>query len=33
MFQETKWYEETTVELMAPTMLPELHLLKRVELE
>lgn len=29
-FQETKWYEETTVELMAPTMLPELHQLKRV---
>lgn len=29
--QETKWYEETTVELMAPTMLPELHLLKRVK--
>lgn len=29
--QETKWYDETTVELMAPTMLPELHLLKRVK--
>ena len=32
-FQETKWYDETTVELMAPTMLPELHLLKRVKPE
>lgn len=31
IFQETKWYDETTVELMAPTMLPELHLLKRVK--
>lgn len=31
MFQETKWYDETTIELMAPTLLPELHLLKRVK--
>ncbi|KAJ0067016.1 hypothetical protein NL108_006265, partial [Boleophthalmus pectinirostris] len=30
---ETKWYDETTVELMAPTMLPELHLLKRVKVK
>jgi hypothetical protein len=30
-YQETPWYEETTVELMAPTMLPELQLLKKVE--
>lgn len=32
-FQETKWYDETTVELMAPTLLPELQLLKRVKPE
>uniref|UniRef100_A0A672FMK0 Anaphase-promoting complex subunit 1 n=1 Tax=Salarias fasciatus TaxID=181472 RepID=A0A672FMK0_SALFA len=32
-YKETKWYEETTVELMAPTMLPELHLLKRVKVK
>ncbi|XP_037322013.2 anaphase-promoting complex subunit 1 isoform X3 [Pungitius pungitius] len=32
-YQETKWYKETTVELMAPTMLPELHLLKRVKVK
>ncbi|XP_010790445.1 anaphase-promoting complex subunit 1-like, partial [Notothenia coriiceps] len=31
--QETKWYDETTVELMAPTMLPELHLLKKVKVK
>ncbi|TKS85950.1 Anaphase-promoting complex subunit 1 [Collichthys lucidus] len=31
--EETKWYDETTVELMAPTMLPELHLLKRVKVK
>uniref|UniRef100_A0A668AJ74 Anaphase-promoting complex subunit 1 n=2 Tax=Myripristis murdjan TaxID=586833 RepID=A0A668AJ74_9TELE len=32
-YKETQWYEETTVELMAPTMLPELHLLKRVKVK
>uniref|UniRef100_A0A8D3DZY2 Anaphase-promoting complex subunit 1 n=1 Tax=Scophthalmus maximus TaxID=52904 RepID=A0A8D3DZY2_SCOMX len=32
-YKETKWYEETTVELMAPTMLPELHHLKRVKVK
>uniref|UniRef100_A0A8C9YEK9 Anaphase-promoting complex subunit 1 n=1 Tax=Sander lucioperca TaxID=283035 RepID=A0A8C9YEK9_SANLU len=32
-YKETKWYDETTVELMAPTMLPELHLLKRVKVK
>ncbi|KAK9541139.1 hypothetical protein VZT92_001206 [Zoarces viviparus] len=32
-YKETKWYKETTVELMAPTMLPELHLLKRVKVK
>uniref|UniRef100_A0A8P4FW56 Anaphase-promoting complex subunit 1 n=1 Tax=Dicentrarchus labrax TaxID=13489 RepID=A0A8P4FW56_DICLA len=32
-YKETKWYDETTVQLMAPTMLPELHLLKRVKVK
>ncbi|KAI1886381.1 hypothetical protein AGOR_G00213430 [Albula goreensis] len=32
-YKETQWYEETTVELMAPTMLPELHLLKQVKVK
>uniref|UniRef100_A0A4W6ETI9 Anaphase-promoting complex subunit 1 n=1 Tax=Lates calcarifer TaxID=8187 RepID=A0A4W6ETI9_LATCA len=32
-YKETKWYDETTVELMAPTMLPELHHLKRVKVK
>ncbi|TRY97620.1 hypothetical protein DNTS_004749 [Danionella cerebrum] len=32
-YKETQWYEETTVELMAPTMLPELHLLKRIKVK
>uniref|UniRef100_A0A3Q0RVK0 Anaphase-promoting complex subunit 1 n=1 Tax=Amphilophus citrinellus TaxID=61819 RepID=A0A3Q0RVK0_AMPCI len=32
-YKETKWYDETTVELMAPTLLPELHLLKRVKVK
>ncbi|KAM9365814.1 anaphase-promoting complex subunit 1 isoform 2-T3 [Pholidichthys leucotaenia] len=32
-YKETKWYSETTVDLMAPTMLPELHLLKRVKVK
>lgn len=26
----TQWYEQTKEELMAPTLLPELHLLKQV---
>ncbi|XP_061646236.1 anaphase-promoting complex subunit 1 [Phyllopteryx taeniolatus] len=32
-YKKTEWYDETTVELMAPTMLPELHLLKRVRVK
>uniref|UniRef100_A0A3Q4H1B8 Anaphase-promoting complex subunit 1 n=1 Tax=Neolamprologus brichardi TaxID=32507 RepID=A0A3Q4H1B8_NEOBR len=32
-YKETKWYGETTVELMAPTLLPELQLLKRVKVK
>nr|XP_061821876.1 anaphase-promoting complex subunit 1 [Nerophis lumbriciformis] len=32
-YKETRWYAETTVELMAPTMLPELHLLRRVRVK
>ncbi|XP_023863200.1 anaphase-promoting complex subunit 1 isoform X2 [Salvelinus sp. IW2-2015] len=32
-YKETPWYEETTVELMAPTMLPELQLLKKVKVK
>ncbi|KAI5108590.1 anaphase-promoting complex subunit 1 isoform X2, partial [Silurus meridionalis] len=32
-YTETQWYEETTVELMAPTMLPELHLLKQIKVK
>ncbi|XP_076016530.1 anaphase-promoting complex subunit 1 isoform X2 [Genypterus blacodes] len=32
-YKPTQWYEETMVELMAPTMLPELHLLKRVKVK
>uniref|UniRef100_A0A8B9HFJ3 Anaphase promoting complex subunit 1 n=1 Tax=Astyanax mexicanus TaxID=7994 RepID=A0A8B9HFJ3_ASTMX len=32
-YKETQWYEETTVELMAPTMLPELHLLKQIKVK
>ncbi|XP_062851927.1 anaphase-promoting complex subunit 1 [Trichomycterus rosablanca] len=32
-YKETQWYEETTVELMAPAMLPELHLLKQVKVK
>jgi len=27
----TQWYAETTEEMMAPTLLPELHLLKQVK--
>ncbi|KAL2083271.1 hypothetical protein ACEWY4_021044 [Coilia grayii] len=32
-YKGTKWYEEVTVELMAPTLLPELHLLKEVRVK
>uniref|UniRef100_A0AAY4C5Y8 Anaphase-promoting complex subunit 1 n=1 Tax=Denticeps clupeoides TaxID=299321 RepID=A0AAY4C5Y8_9TELE len=32
-YKETQWYEETTVELMAPTLLPELHLLKEIKVK
>uniref|UniRef100_A0A3Q3W0X4 Anaphase-promoting complex subunit 1 n=1 Tax=Mola mola TaxID=94237 RepID=A0A3Q3W0X4_MOLML len=32
-YKATRWYDETTVELMAPTMLPELQLLKRVKVK
>ncbi|KAM8852237.1 anaphase-promoting complex subunit 1 isoform 1-T1 [Synchiropus picturatus] len=32
-YKETKWYKDTAVELMAPTMLPELHLLKEVKVK
>uniref|UniRef100_A0A3B3XXL5 Anaphase-promoting complex subunit 1 n=1 Tax=Poecilia mexicana TaxID=48701 RepID=A0A3B3XXL5_9TELE len=32
-YKGTKWYNETTVELMAPTLLPELHLLKQVKVK
>ncbi|XP_011601409.2 anaphase-promoting complex subunit 1 [Takifugu rubripes] len=32
-YKKTRWYDETTIELMAPTLLPELHLLKRVKVK
>uniref|UniRef100_A0A8C4RIV1 Anaphase-promoting complex subunit 1 n=1 Tax=Erpetoichthys calabaricus TaxID=27687 RepID=A0A8C4RIV1_ERPCA len=32
-YKETQWYKETTVERMAPTLLPELHLLKQVRVK
>ncbi|XP_069035969.1 anaphase-promoting complex subunit 1 [Lepisosteus oculatus] len=32
-YKESQWYEETTVELMAPAMLPELHLLKQLKVK
>ncbi|XP_046885397.1 LOW QUALITY PROTEIN: anaphase-promoting complex subunit 1 [Hypomesus transpacificus] len=32
-YKESQWYEETTVELMAPTMLPELQLLSRIRVK
>ncbi|KAJ8248603.1 hypothetical protein GJAV_G00243760 [Gymnothorax javanicus] len=32
-YKETQWYGETTVELMAPAMLPELHLLKQIRIK
>nr|XP_020664001.1 anaphase-promoting complex subunit 1 [Pogona vitticeps] len=33
MYKGTQWYEETTEELMAPTLLPELHLLKQIRVK
>uniref|UniRef100_A0A8D2Q607 Anaphase-promoting complex subunit 1 n=1 Tax=Varanus komodoensis TaxID=61221 RepID=A0A8D2Q607_VARKO len=32
-YKGTQWYEETTEELMAPTLLPELHLLKQIRVK
>ncbi|KAK0145167.1 Anaphase-promoting complex subunit 1 [Merluccius polli] len=32
-YKESQWYEETTVEIMAPTLLPELHLLQQVKVK
>uniref|UniRef100_A0A7M4F1M5 Anaphase-promoting complex subunit 1 n=1 Tax=Crocodylus porosus TaxID=8502 RepID=A0A7M4F1M5_CROPO len=32
-FKGTQWYEETTEEMMAPTLLPELHLLKQIRVK
>ncbi|XP_054840642.1 anaphase-promoting complex subunit 1 [Eublepharis macularius] len=32
-YRGTQWYEETTEELMAPTLLPELHLLKQIRVK
>lgn len=32
-YKATKWYGETTVELLAPVLLPELHLLKQVKVK
>ncbi|XP_030628160.1 anaphase-promoting complex subunit 1 [Chanos chanos] len=32
-YKGTQWYEETTVEMMAPTLLPELHLLKEIKVK
>uniref|UniRef100_A0A6I8P4H6 Anaphase-promoting complex subunit 1 n=1 Tax=Ornithorhynchus anatinus TaxID=9258 RepID=A0A6I8P4H6_ORNAN len=32
-YKGSQWYEETTEELMAPTLLPELHLLKQVKVK
>ncbi|XP_059929879.1 anaphase-promoting complex subunit 1 isoform X4 [Gadus macrocephalus] len=32
-YKESPWYEETTVEVMAPALLPELHLLKQVKVK
>ncbi|XP_030051793.1 anaphase-promoting complex subunit 1 [Microcaecilia unicolor] len=32
-YKGTQWYEETTEELMAPTLLPELHLLKQIKVK
>nr|XP_060610458.1 anaphase-promoting complex subunit 1 isoform X2 [Anolis sagrei ordinatus] len=32
-YKGTQWYEETTEEPMAPTLLPELHLLKQIRVK
>ncbi|XP_078728043.1 anaphase-promoting complex subunit 1 isoform X4 [Lampetra fluviatilis] len=32
-YQATMWYDEISVDLMAPTLLPELHLLKEVKVK
>ncbi|KAK1170590.1 anaphase-promoting complex subunit 1 isoform X1 [Acipenser oxyrinchus oxyrinchus] len=32
-YKGSQWYEETTVELMAPTLLPELDLLKQIKVK
>ena len=32
-FKGTQWYAETTEEMMAPTLLPELHLLKQIRVK
>ncbi|XP_056423181.1 anaphase-promoting complex subunit 1 [Hyla sarda] len=32
-YKGTQWYEETKEELMAPTLLPELHLLKQIKVK
>ncbi|XP_075719012.1 anaphase-promoting complex subunit 1 [Rhinoderma darwinii] len=32
-YKGTQWYEETTEVLMAPTLLPELHLLKQIKVK
>ncbi|XP_063299741.1 anaphase-promoting complex subunit 1 isoform X2 [Pelobates fuscus] len=32
-YKGTQWYEETTEELMAPSLLPELHLLKQIKVK
>ncbi|KAM4693876.1 anaphase-promoting complex subunit 1 [Discoglossus pictus] len=33
MYKGTQWYEETTEDVMAPTLLPELHLLKQIKVK
>ncbi|CAN0504049.1 unnamed protein product [Rangifer tarandus platyrhynchus] len=32
-YEGTQWYEQTKEELMAPTLLPELHLLKQIKVK
>ncbi|XP_078504893.1 anaphase-promoting complex subunit 1 [Lissotriton helveticus] len=32
-YKATQWYQETIEELMAPTLLPELHLLKQIKVK
>ncbi|XP_068088385.1 anaphase-promoting complex subunit 1 isoform X1 [Hyperolius riggenbachi] len=32
-YKATQWYKETTEKLMAPTLLPELHLLKQIKVK